>query len=257
MGTRAEVLSAHCLNMTSVGILRRLGPTIGHTYYRNVVNNRPIPQNIDAAYRFKNSSVAVKLTQPQLLFETRSRDNVNNSMLGLVQLYHCGASKDLLNNKNTINLSIIREKSSKKKGKKSRSTAEDEFSDDDFEDENIELKSGSDFKESLIKIDTLRMDSIIHVGFGMSRNKVDTAFYKGNILVNGKKPKKKSVNLHDGDEIDIIKGSKPENPDLINVTRVVMDILNYNEDTGKVSVKLRKYNQLLIESPNDSPFEKD
>lgn len=239
--------------MSSLGFLRNLCPLFGNNYHRSVTFSRKaqLQLNKSIIIRYASSSVT-SLHNKNGIKNKFHVTNLNNKPLCQ---YHWEASRDLLKNKLITELSI-RGKHSKKRGKKSSSVAE-ELTDDEFDDEDIELKSGADFKESLIKLDSLRMDSIVHVGFGMSRNKVDAAFYKGNILVNGKKPRKKSINLYDGDEIDIVKGSKPENPDFLNVSRVVINIVNYNEDSGKVSVKLRKYNQLLIENPNDTPFERD
>nr|XP_045594107.1 mitochondrial transcription rescue factor 1-like [Procambarus clarkii] len=142
--------------------------------------------------------------------------------------------------------------SSYNRNKTMKGKGEEEFSDEDVDDDEMILESGSDFRDIKAKIPSLRMDAILKAGLGMSRNKMEGTFYSSKIRVNGEKILKKSKQLLEGDEIDVIKGPCDQNPDLLNISRVViLKVGNFDEDSDKVMVKLRKYPQLLIEKYSD------
>ncbi|KAG7171456.1 mitochondrial transcription rescue factor 1-like [Homarus americanus] len=145
-----------------------------------------------------------------------------------------------------------RNKSKGKSGKRG-TRGQEEFSDDDeSEDDDMELESGKDFRDIKARVPSLRMDAILKAGLGMSRNKVEAAFYGSKIRVNGSKILKKSKQLHEGDEVDVVKGPSSVNPDFLNISRVVIvKVGKYEEDSDKVSVKLRKYSQLLVDKYED------
>ncbi|CAL4180287.1 unnamed protein product, partial [Meganyctiphanes norvegica] len=144
--------------MLSLRFLRSFGAAIGNNCNFSEILNRKTQLQLNAACIYK-CSVYVKLQSYHILHTNRQDGKLNMYYNGLIRSHHREAYLDLLNKKTPVNLNVTREKHSKRKGKKSRS--DDEFTDDDFEDEDIKLKTGSDFKESLIKLDTLRMDSII------------------------------------------------------------------------------------------------
>lgn len=76
-------------------------------------------------------------------------------------------------------------------------------------------------------------------------SKVEALFYESKIRVNGKKLLKKSVHLDVGDEIDVVRGVSPTNPDHLIVSRV--EIVAANPKTESISVSLRRQKSLIIE----------
>jgi len=75
-------------------------------------------------------------------------------------------------------------------------------------------------------------------------SKIELAFYESRIRVNGEKVPKKSHTVEVGDEVDLIKGPSPNNPDFLLVSRV--EVLSAKLDGDELDVKLKKYKSLLI-----------
>ncbi|XP_071518523.1 mitochondrial transcription rescue factor 1 isoform X2 [Panulirus ornatus] len=134
------------------------------------------------------------------------------------------------------------------------------FTDEDDSDygDDFELESGSGFRDVRIKVPSLRMDAILKAGLNMSRNKVETAFYASKIRINGDKVLKKSNQVHEGDELDVVQNVSSVNPDLLNISRIVLlRVGKYDEDSDKFEIKLRKYPQLLVPKYGGFPSEED
>ncbi|XP_050533768.1 mitochondrial transcription rescue factor 1 [Daktulosphaira vitifoliae] len=142
------------------------------------------------------------------------------------------------------NLAIKYDIGSTKRFKRSK---KDPDENEDSDDSDLELDNCS----QLIKYKTssLRMDSVLKHALGKSRNKIEIAFFESRIRVNGKKVLKKSHSLDVGDEVDLIKGSSPSNPNFLLVSRV--EILSANLDGHELLVKLRKFKNLLIDNYPD------
>ncbi|XP_045108608.1 mitochondrial transcription rescue factor 1-like [Portunus trituberculatus] len=133
-----------------------------------------------------------------------------------------------------------------------RSDDDEDFTDDEDEDEDMKLETGSDFRELKARVPSLRIDAILKSGLNMSRNKVESAFFDSRIRINGKKLLKKSQQCHMGDEIDVIKAVARDNANNLYVSRVVVMALGHMaEDDEKVTVKLRRYPNLLVECYKD------
>lgn len=75
-------------------------------------------------------------------------------------------------------------------------------------------------------------------------SKIEVAFYESRVRVNGEKVMKKSHTLQVGDEVDLIKGPSPNNPDFLLISRV--EVLSTKLDGDELEVKLRKFKSLLI-----------
>lgn len=77
-------------------------------------------------------------------------------------------------------------------------------------------------------------------------SKIEVAFYESRIRVNGEKVAKKSYSVEVGDEIDLVKGPSPNNPDFLVVSRV--EVLSSKLDGDELQVKLRRFKNLLIDN---------
>ena len=135
---------------------------------------------------------------------------------------------------------------------KSRKHASEQGDEDEDEKESIQVDDYLQTKNSKI-IDTnvasLRLDAIAKAGFGISRTKIDKAFYNSNIRVNGEKCFKKGVTVEVEDEIDLITGRSPSNPNFLIVHRCI--ILAATATSDSISVRLLRNKSLLIEDYND------
>uniref|UniRef100_A0A1Q3G409 Mitochondrial transcription rescue factor 1 C-terminal domain-containing protein n=1 Tax=Culex tarsalis TaxID=7177 RepID=A0A1Q3G409_CULTA len=140
---------------------------------------------------------------------------------------------------------------SKKANRNQQGHRQDEEEDDDDDDDKDldefdELLTDKNAKVVKTSVGSLRADLIVKAGLGIARNKVETLFYESKIRVNGKKLLKKSAQLDVGDEVDVVKGPSPTNPDHLIVSRV--EILAANPKSESIGVSLRRHKSLIIEN---------
>nr|XP_046489172.1 mitochondrial transcription rescue factor 1 [Neodiprion pinetum] len=147
------------------------------------------------------------------------------------------------------NLKII--KRFKHAGKKSNAKQSEE--DDDEDDDDVATQQDKTLPTISVRVTSLRADLLLKAGLNIARNKVETAFYESKIRVNGKKLLKKSSQLYIGDEIDLIRGPSPTNPNFLLVSRVqLLDAKGDNENEN-IRVKLTRHKSLVIEN-YDEPW---
>nr|CAH7767843.1 unnamed protein product [Callosobruchus chinensis] len=147
---------------------------------------------------------------------------------------------------NLYNLSINRYKSKANRSKKD-SESDTESSEDKSDDvfSHVQDKHTQTLK---VDVPSLRFDSILKVGLGLSRNKIETMFYESRVRLNGEKVLKKSVPVQEDDEIDVIKGFSVSNPEHLMVARVEVLSVKAVPKEEKISVKLRRCKNLVIEN---------
>ncbi|XP_052900882.1 mitochondrial transcription rescue factor 1 [Anopheles moucheti] len=140
---------------------------------------------------------------------------------------------------------------SKKSGKQSARTVEEDEDEgqEDGVDEYEELLRDKHTHTVRVTVNSLRADLLLKAGLGIARNKVETLFYDSKIRVNGKRLMKKSAQLEVEDEIDVVRGPSPSNPDHLIVSRV--EILSVTPRTENLSVTLRRHKSLIIENYQD------
>jgi len=83
-----------------------------------------------------------------------------------------------------------------------------------------------------VKLASTRVDAVLKTGLQMSRNKVEKAFYDDRVRVNGERPKKKSLEVYEGDEVDVVRNYNSLNPDsFIDVSR--LEIMEIGDDNSR------------------------
>ncbi|XP_053678189.1 mitochondrial transcription rescue factor 1 [Anopheles nili] len=146
-----------------------------------------------------------------------------------------------------------REKS-KKSGKQPARPADDDLDDDDDREDTADayedLLDDKLSRNVKTTVNSMRADLLLKAGLGIARNKVEALFYDSKIRVNGKKLLKKSAQLEPGDEIDVVRGPSPSNPEHLVVSRV--EILSVTPRTENLAVSLRRHKSLVIENYTDS-----
>lgn len=102
-------------------------------------------------------------------------------------------------------------------------------------------------KKNIVKysMQSMRTDLIIKQALNIARNKIEVAFYEGKIRVNGKKIQKKSHTARVGDEIDLVKGESPTNPDHLVISRI--EILSAVAKEESIAVTMKRYKQMLVD----------
>jgi len=166
---------------------------------------------------------------------------------------------------NPLRDTSVQQKRFKKWKKGSKKAAKDESSDeesdaegepvDEFDADLIDGKA-IDFLDINASIISLRLDNVLKGGLNMARNKVDDAFYAGLIRVNGSRVAKKSVELNERDEIDLIRGFNADNGELLDVSRVVVKkIEDKMSSKDRIQTKLRRFRLLTVENYADDPYD--
>lgn len=135
---------------------------------------------------------------------------------------------------------------------KKKTTDNKKSNDEDFdeEEEKNEEEAPAGSKIMTINVTSLRLDTISKAALGITRNKIEEAFYASKFRVNGDKVFKKSVEVDVGDEIDIVLHRSLDNPGFLIVNRIV--ILSFSATSNSVRVKLSRDKNLLIEDYEES-----
>ncbi|XP_054266117.1 mitochondrial transcription rescue factor 1 isoform X1 [Macrosteles quadrilineatus] len=112
-------------------------------------------------------------------------------------------------------------------------------------------------KPIFIKTQSMRVDGLVKKVLGIARNKAEAAFYEGSLRVNGVKPSKKNHQLKEGDEVDVIKGVSPMNPEFLSISRI--EILSVKEDPDEddqLLLKIRRTKTMYIENYMTDPWKR-
>ncbi|CAG9862345.1 unnamed protein product [Phyllotreta striolata] len=141
---------------------------------------------------------------------------------------------------------IVRYKSKDSKSKFSRNAAASESEEEDKEEDLFDIIKDKHTKTMNVSVPSLRVDALLKTGLGLSRNRIETLFYSSNIRVNGEKLLKKSTSVYEGDEIDVVKGVSPTNPNFLIVARI--EIVEVKGEDESINVKLRRCKALTIEN---------
>lgn len=128
----------------------------------------------------------------------------------------------------------------KYKDARSEETELEEFEVDDID----QLKErGSKIIDSTVK--SLRVDLVLKTGLGISRNKIETAFYENKIRRNGESVTKKSDTVYIDDELDLISEKIPKNSNMMYVSRIKLLAAKLENDSYRI--KLARDKNLLVE----------
>lgn len=146
--------------------------------------------------------------------------------------------------------------SSKKSTKKTLQKVEDEGDSDEERDHNemSELEEEPEDNPSEVKdykdldkvVQSFRYDVILKTGLDIGRNKVEDAFYKGELRLNGEKLWKKSRTVKVGDTLDLLIGEDKE-AETETVMRVILKkVLEEKTSNEKYRVVLRRWKKLQL-----------
>ncbi|XP_061479489.1 mitochondrial transcription rescue factor 1 isoform X2 [Rhineura floridana] len=115
-------------------------------------------------------------------------------------------------------------------------------SEDEFEDDSAVVK---DYKDLEKVVQSFRFDMIMKAGLDIARNKVEDAFYNGELRLNGEKLWKKSRAVKVGDTLDLVIGEDKETETAV-VMRVVLKKASDKSDSDKYRVVLRRWRNLKV-----------
>ncbi|XP_059970943.1 mitochondrial transcription rescue factor 1 [Mesoplodon densirostris] len=146
--------------------------------------------------------------------------------------------------------------SSKKSTKKTLQKVEDE-GDSDEESEHREMSEQEeepeddpsavrDHKDLDKVVQSFRYDVILKTGLDIGRNKVEDAFYKGELRLNGEKLWKKSRTVKVGDTLDLLIGEDRE-AETETVMRILLKkVFEEKTSSEKYRVVLRRWKKLTL-----------
>ncbi|XP_053879127.1 mitochondrial transcription rescue factor 1 [Malaclemys terrapin pileata] len=153
-----------------------------------------------------------------------------------------------------ISVPCVRLKSDKSSRKK-KQTLQEEEEDEEEEDEEERSDSEDEFENdpNIVKgykdlakvVQSFRYDIIIKCGLDIARNKVEDAFYNGELRLNGEKLWKKSRTVKVGDTLDLIVGEDKETETAV-VMRVVLKKASEKTESEKYKVVLRRWKSLKV-----------
>lgn len=155
-----------------------------------------------------------------------------------------------------------RYKKSKKAGSnKSIGDEIDQKEDDDDDDDELEnenpllvddiLGGGDSAQTQDVDVNSLRLDSVAKSVFRMTRAKIEELYYNGSIYINGEHPSKKSCDISEGDEIDIVRQINPEDHTMVDIKRVqILKLPDKASETGRMKLKVSKVMELSIKNPD-------
>ncbi|XP_007939025.1 mitochondrial transcription rescue factor 1 [Orycteropus afer afer] len=145
---------------------------------------------------------------------------------------------------------------SKKSTKKTLQTVEDEDDSDEergsgeISEQEEELEGDpsvvKDYKDLEKVVQSLRYDAVLKTGLDVGRNKVEDAFYKGELRLNGEKLWKKSRTVKVGDTLDlVIREDKEAETD--TVMRILLKkVFEEKTESEKYRVVLRRWKKLAL-----------
>lgn len=143
--------------------------------------------------------------------------------------------------------------SSKKSTKKTlQKAADDEDSDEDPErseqEEELEEEPGvvKDYKDLEKVVQSFRYDVILKSGLDVGRNKIEDAFYKGELRLNGEKLWKKSRTVKVGDTLDLIVGESKETGTEVAMRILLKAVYEEKTESNKYRVVLRRWKSLKL-----------
>ncbi|GBM53037.1 hypothetical protein AVEN_22412-1 [Araneus ventricosus] len=140
----------------------------------------------------------------------------------------------------------------KKKSKKQVEEGEEsEEEDEDFESLDPD-ETGDTFNLMTKSLPSLRLDSVVKAGLGITKKKVEKEFYANRIRINGQKIVKKASTVHNEDEIDLVKGYSPENQKFLLVDRIIIKGIGKPNLNGNFPVKMQVFKELTIENYPDA-----
>lgn len=130
--------------------------------------------------------------------------------------------------------------------RKSTDEDSDDEKDDEDNEENPLLSDSSidglpkDYEEKAIEVVSLRLDAVAHVVFGKTRQRIEEAIYKRELLVNRELPTKKSMELQEGDDICLI--IRKEEDDTVTAMRVLIDsVHDLMTSKGRTRVTIHRW----------------
>ncbi|XP_024407548.2 mitochondrial transcription rescue factor 1 [Desmodus rotundus] len=146
--------------------------------------------------------------------------------------------------------------SSKKSTKKTLQKVEDEedsgeesdHSEMSEQEEGLEDDPGvvRDYKDLEKVVQSFRYDVVLKTGLDIGRNKVEDAFYKGELRLNGEKLWKKSRTVKVGDTLDLLIGEDKETESEIMMRILLKKVFEEKTESEKYRVVLRRWKKLKL-----------
>ncbi|XP_024058390.1 uncharacterized protein C6orf203 homolog isoform X1 [Terrapene carolina triunguis] len=152
-----------------------------------------------------------------------------------------------------ISVPCVRLKSDKSSSKKKQTLQEEEEEEEEDEEKRSDSEDEFENDPNIVKdykdldkvVQSFRYDLIIKSGLDIARNKVEDAFYNGELRLNGEKLWKKSRTVKVGDTLDLIVGEDKKTETAV-VMRVVLKKASEKTESEKYKVVLRRWKNLKV-----------
>ncbi|XP_029349991.1 mitochondrial transcription rescue factor 1 isoform X2 [Echeneis naucrates] len=150
----------------------------------------------------------------------------------------------------------LRFKSSKKKAVRAAQEEEEEEDgpvDSDYEDAvDEDPNKPKDYKDMENYVQSFRYDIIMKAGLDITRNKIEDAFYKNKLWLNGHKLTKKSTTVKVGDTLDMVLLENQEENTVTLMRVILRKVFAEVSSTNKYKVAIRRWKNVQL--PKDEAF---
>ncbi|OTF75805.1 hypothetical protein BLA29_007757 [Euroglyphus maynei] len=149
-----------------------------------------------------------------------------------------------------------KKKAGKQPQRPSKQEEDDDEDDSDSDSDSDQDEQMDDTKVVTTTVASSRLDAVGKTCFNMARAKIEEGFYNDLIRVNGERVGKKSYEVREGDEIDMIRGFNLEQRDRLDVNRI--NILKFDDKAasgGRFRISFRKTNKLTIDNYERDPYD--
>ncbi|XP_066104039.1 mitochondrial transcription rescue factor 1 [Saccopteryx bilineata] len=109
-----------------------------------------------------------------------------------------------------------------------------------------------DYKDLEKVVQSFRYDVILKTGLDVGRNKVEDAFYKGELRLNGEKLWKKSRTVKVGDTLDLLIGEDKETETEIVMRVLLKKVFEEKTESEKHRVVLRRWKKFRLPKKSTS-----
>lgn len=180
---------------------------------------------------------------------------LNEAQVKMIDNYSIGDLKILPSLIKDPMFTAKKKRKSKDKQSARDSDKEDEDDDDDDDDDDDELVP-IDYVDLDIETGNLRLDAVMKVALPIPRSKIDTLHAEDKIRVNGERVQKRSMDVGEGDVVDMINGRNRANSNLLDIRRFkLMSVPEFKTAKDRVKFKIRRWPSLTIENYKIHPFE--
>lgn len=105
-------------------------------------------------------------------------------------------------------------------------------------------------------MELINREPVLFAVFGGTRNKVDSMYLEDRYRLDNERIGKKSVEITEGQQLDLIAGKQRTDDKMIIVHRAtILEVADKLDNKGRVHFKFRRFKPMVIENYEDYPYD--